>query len=424
MKNVAPSAQVASLLTANFNVPNRGKQTVVGTAAQIKLNASQNVIGYGFAVYNGSPYLYMRDPADNQMVYGKLSSDMASFLWLKKLNSTDVPNDYQNMLTVNSSGNALTFTNNACVYVDGSNGNFLQAKSVGSTFSSNAIKFTTTGVEAILNSWGISGSGTGVVQRFNASTGSVTWGHQVNSGEGPPFNQGMGIAESADGTVITYGVRVQGTPNNWTLRRVNFSNGNLIWAAKYYPPNDVAWSPTTMTEGAGLVVTGVNERSLVAVSNSSGNISWQSSFSGSGDQWHDLRFDSATQNFFGVLRNQNRLIVVNSSGGLVYERNIISAAGIFAARGVAVDSTSVYVFGTIGNSYYVLKMPKDGTGVGGQCQFADGVELTYSAATPTVTNPNHSKFNNSTSVSSATGTGTQTLTLTNTSIFTSNTQGI
>jgi hypothetical protein len=78
MKNVAPSSQVANLLTANFNVPSRGKKIVLGNAVQLSVS-SGTVEGFGFGVHSGSPLVWLRDPADSNSVVARIASDFSSF---------------------------------------------------------------------------------------------------------------------------------------------------------------------------------------------------------------------------------------------------------------------------------------------------------------------------------------------------------
>lgn len=419
MKGVAPSSQVSSLLSANFNVPSRGRKVTTGTAAQLKVT-SGTVEGLGFGVSSNYPLLYLRDPADSQQQMLRLATNLSSIDWQKKIGSNNVPSDYTNCLAVDNSGNVTGFSSDGCTSLTFSSGAFRQNKTLPSPFySMNAIKATTTSNECILNGWGISGSGTAVIQRFNSSTGSVTWGHQISSGEGPPFNQGMGIAESADGAAISYGVRVQGTSqDSWTIRRVNFSNGNQIWQSKYYDTVGGSWQPTSMVESTSNLLVGLRLRHLVALNTSNGNILWQKKMGSGSEEWHDLHWDSGNGYYYGVLRNIGLVICVNTSGTTIFTNEITSSLGVFKARGIRTDSTGMYVFGVISNRAYVIKVPKDGTGIGATASFSDGAELYYNSTTLSETTPAHQAF--TTNVSTSTGittTGTSSPTVNDSTAF-------
>lgn len=428
MKGVAPSSQVTNLLTANFNVPSRGKKTVVGTVAQLKFSSSSTVSAnyVGFGLYSGSPYIQLLTPGSGYNHVTKLATDMNSILWQREVLDTNSHSGYTNCLAVDNSGNANIFAGGYIHSLSNADGSFRNTKTTpGPWYSSNALLATTTSNECIYNGWGVSGSGTAIIARFNSSSGSNTWIQQVSSGEGPPFNQGMGIAESADGTAITYGVRVQGTTqDSWQLRRVNFSNGGQIWQYKYYDSAYQSWQPFTMVEGGSLIVTGLAYRNLVAVNTSNGDISWQRKYdSSSGDIW-EVTYNSGTGYFYAIDKVGN-LFVLNSSGTEIYKRSITLSGGLtFQSRGVRVDSTWIYIMGVAGNSAYVVKMPRDGTGVDADATFSNGVTITYSESTLTQGTPSHAKFSSSMSIgtpSSGSTTSTSVQTATN---FTTSTVGL
>lgn len=425
MKGVAPSSQVTDLLSASFNVPSRGRQTVTGNAVQL-LTGSSTVEGFGFGVHSGSPLLWLRDPTDSNSVVIRVASDFQSITWQRKLGTNNSASDYSNTLGVDGSGNPLTFNNDGCVSLNFSDGTTRQVKTLPSPFySHNAIKCTTTTNEAILNGWGISGSGTAVIQRFNTSSGSVTWGHQASSGEGPPFNQGMGIAESADGTAITYGIRVQGSSqDSWTIRRVNFSNGGAIWNWKYFETGNPSVQPTSMVESTSNLIVGTRERTIVALNLSNGDIVWQKKYSGSGTEWHDLHWDSGNGYYYGVLRGTGVLVVLNTSGTTQFTREFTISTGTFSIRGVRTDSTWMYVFGVQGTSAYVIRLPKDGTGSNVECTFNNGVTLYYSNITLTESTPAFQKTSTNVSVGGASGGSTTTLTNNAATVFNLSMQGI
>jgi hypothetical protein len=425
MKGVAPSSQVTNLLSANFNVPSRGRKTVTGNAVQL-LTSSGTVEGFGFGVHSGNPLVWLRDPADSNSVVARVASDFSSLTWQRKLGTNNSSSDYTNTLGVDTSGNLLTFNVDGCVSINFSDGTNRSVKVLPSPFYSfNAIKCTTTSNEAILTGWGVSGSGTAVTQRFNTSSTSVTWGHQISSGEGPPFNQGMGIAESADGSAISYGVRVQGTTqDSWTIRRVNFSNGGQIWHYKYFETGTNSLQPTSMVESTSNLLVGTRIRSLVALNLSTGDIAWQKTYSGSGSEWHDLHWDSANGYYYGVLRGTGVLVALNTSGTTQFTREFTSSSGSFVLRGVRTDSTWMYVFGVMGSSAYVIRLPKDGTGSSSECTFANGVTISYSNITLTETTPSFTKNSTNVGVGSSTSTSSTTLTNNASTVFTLTSQGI
>jgi len=425
MKGVAPSSQVTNLLSANFNVPSRGRKTVTGNAVQL-LTSSGTVEGFGFGVASGSPLLWLRDPADSNSVVARVANDFSSLTWQRKLSTNNSANDYTNTLGVDPSGNMLTFNTDGCVSINFSDGTNRSVKTLPSPFYSfNAIKCTTTSNEAILAGWGISGSGTGVVQRFNTSSTSVTWGHQISSGEGPPFNQAMGIAESTDGTKISYGVRVQGTSqDSITIRRVNFSNGGVVWEFKYLETGNQSVQPTSMVESSSNLLVGIRTRSLVALNLSTGDISWQKTYSGSGTEWHDLHWDSSNDYYYGVLRSTGVLVALNTSGTTQFTREFTSTSGSFRIRGVRTDSTWMYVFGVMSAAAYVFRLPKNGTGSSSECTFANGVTISYSDITLTESTPTFSKTSTSVSTSSSTGGSSTTISNSASTVFTLTQQGI
>jgi hypothetical protein len=426
MKSVAPSSQVSNLLTANFNVPSRGKQTVVGTVAQLKIAGTPE--GFGFGVTSGgAPVVWLRDPADSKSVVLRLSSDMTSITWQRKIDTTDSPGDYTNSMGLGAGDHPLIWNNSGAISINIADGTNRQVKTLPSPwYSFNAIKALTTSNEGIINGWAVSGSGTAVTQRFNTNTGTVTWGHQASSGEGPPFNQGMGIAESPDGSVISYGVRVQGsTQDSYTIRRVNFSNGGLIWQYKYYDPVRAdSWEPGVMVESNSNLLVGLQERHLVALNTSDGSIAWQKKIGTGTHLWHDIVWDSNSNYYFGCLRSTSEFVAIDVLGNFVYSRQLTSLSGTLRIRGIRTDATWVYLFLVCAGGAYVVKLPKDGSGLAGVASFPDGQEITYSATTLTVTTPSHSRFSSNVSVGSVTTTGTTTLGNNASTAFTLNSGGI
>jgi hypothetical protein len=409
MKTVAPSSQVASLLTANFNVPSRGKKIVTGVVAQLKISGSPE--GFGFGVYSGAPLVWMRDPSDSKSVVARLSTNLDSFTWQRKLDTTDAPGDYTNTLGVDSSGNLLTFNAAGCISINFSDGTNRQVKTLPNPwYSFNAVKCLTTGSEAIINGWAISGSGTAVIQRFNTSTGNVTWGHQASSGEGPPFNQGMGIAESPDGTAISYGVRVQGTTqDSFTIRRVNFTNGNQIWHYKYVDTVAQSWQPTSMVESTSNLLIGTGERHLLALSTADGSIAWQKKIGTGSREFHDLVWDSGNNYYYGVLRGTGEVICIDVLGNFVFSRQFTASNGSLTLRGIRTEGSFMYIMAVVAGGVYVIKLPKDGTGTDSIASFADGQEIEYTATTLTITTPNWGRLTSNVGISSQTGTGTTTV---------------
>lgn len=413
MKGIAPSAQVTSLLSGSFSVPSRGRKTVVGLAAQLK-PSSGNITTYGGQVYNGIPYVLITNPSNSQPQVYKISTALSSITWAKNIAISGGLNSQTNCLEIDSSGNPSVFTTGGVVSLSAGDGSRRGGSSSGLTwYSANDHTHGATADVIYTSGWGINGTGDTYVQKVNVTGGTITWGMLYQSSIAPNFDQGFGVVETLDSSWLYIGSRVQGNSpnyNNFHVMKVNSGNGNPTWQYMYHDTSDTSWQPYVLqTDASSNVYVGTDKQTIVKL-DSSGNISWQKSF-GSGARIHDMYYDTSNTYIYAINEN-GAVYVLDSSGNTIFTRSFTCSAGTLQGKSIKTYSSDMYITLSISNRVFVVKLPKDGTGVDGIAEFSDGTTLAYSQTSISSSNATLTRYSGVMSTSGYTTGGSTSPTIT------------
>jgi len=218
------------------------------------------------------------------------------------------------------------------------------------------------------------GDNDAVIAKFDSS-GSIQWQRRI-APSGTTSDDARVLAFDSSGNVYV-GCRVQGELH---ISKWN-SSGSVQWQRQF----NFAFGLVGMqTDGTNVYVS--SEEYVLALQQSNGTTVWQKSISGG--TTHDLNsIDVFDGNVYvaGTVDNTGVVLKLNSSGGIVWQRDIDPASQTLEFENVKISSSGdVLIAGLLDSEAFGAKLPNDGSLTGSYS--IDGDTLAYAASSFTLSN--------------------------------------
>ena len=295
-----------------------------------------------------------------------------------------------------------------------SNGNIMWAKTFGGSNSdyADSVQQTSDGgyvIGGYTDSFG-AGWKDCLVLKLDPN-GNITWAITIG---GSNFDEAHYIQQTSDGGYIIAGQSASFGPGGYDLLIIKLnSTGSLTWAKTFRGSNDDYASSIQQTSDGGYIVAGYSASFdagdvdfLILKLNSTGNLTWAKTFSGSDNDWAISIQQTSAGGYiiggytksFGAGDEDFLILKLNSNGNIMWAKTF---GGIYKDYAESIQQTSdggcilvgyTRSFGVGESDLLILKLNSNGDIPGSSCNYLKDVtsNLIVNSQTLTITSPNPS----------------------------------